>query len=329
MYHYELPFTLDVELRAYHNTAFPLGAIKATIPDYEIWLCNKYINCIYGSPEYNPGYWKFETYYSNRWFADDGLTHVQSMFLDAATFNMKGLDIIRLNKEMLRENFYINGCYNEYFIKGKRSYKNKDFIHDYIIFGYDDERRVFKSAAYQLDGSYGFCDIEYEDFYNSIVGSKKECLETFYARINKDYKPQINIKSMKESLVKYLYSQKEPLTQHLQGYFGMEAWEKFEEYVQCIGENALDLRFSRVYMEHRNLMYKRMHKLWELGYLKDGALPEEYYQNVCLPATVTHRLFLKYTLKKDFKVLARIQEIIRKTNKTEAEIIGKFIEAIG
>lgn len=329
MNHYVLPFTIDVELKAYHNTAFPLGAIKATIPDYETWLCNNYINCIYGRPDYRPSCWKLESYYSNRWFVDKGLTHVQNMFLDSATFKGKGLDIIRLNKEMLRENFYINGGYNEYYIKGKKSYKKKDFIHDYIIFGYDDERSVFKSAAYQLDRSYGFCDIEYEDFYNSIVGSKTECLETHYIRINKNYEPQIDIKSIKESLGKYLYSEKEPLTQHLQGYFGMEAWGKFEEYVRDIGEHTLDLRFSRVYMEHRNLMYKRMQKLWELGYLRDGTLPGAYYQKVCLPAMVTHRLFLKYTLKKDSKVLARIPEIIRKTNETEAEIIGKLIEAIG
>lgn len=62
MNRYILPFTIDVELRTYHNTAFPLGAIKATIKDYEIWLCSNYINCIYGSPEYNPSYWKFEPY---------------------------------------------------------------------------------------------------------------------------------------------------------------------------------------------------------------------------------------------------------------------------
>lgn len=42
-----LPFTIDVEMRGYHNRAFPLGVIKANISDYDIWLCNKLINCRY------------------------------------------------------------------------------------------------------------------------------------------------------------------------------------------------------------------------------------------------------------------------------------------
>lgn len=39
-----LPFTINVELRSYHNNAFPLGIAKANMIDYEIWLCNKYVN---------------------------------------------------------------------------------------------------------------------------------------------------------------------------------------------------------------------------------------------------------------------------------------------
>ncbi len=42
-----LPFTTDVEMKAYQNKAFPLGAIKATIKDYNTWLCNKLIDCAY------------------------------------------------------------------------------------------------------------------------------------------------------------------------------------------------------------------------------------------------------------------------------------------
>jgi len=121
---YILPFTIDAELKTYHNTAFPLGAIKASIYDYDIWLCNKYINCIYRNPEYNPNYWKLESYYTNRWFADDGTTHVQSMFLDADSYASKGIDIICFSKEMLRKQFYINGCWDEFYVKGKRDIKN-------------------------------------------------------------------------------------------------------------------------------------------------------------------------------------------------------------
>ena len=38
-----LPFSVDVEMRTFQNKAFPLGAFKANMPDYDIWLCNKLI----------------------------------------------------------------------------------------------------------------------------------------------------------------------------------------------------------------------------------------------------------------------------------------------
>ena len=312
----------------FHNTVFPLGAIKASIHDYDVWLCNKYINCIYGNPEYNPNYWKLESYYTNRWFADGGTTHVQSMFLDADSYASKGIDIICFSKEMLKKQFYINGCWDEFYIKGKTGYQKEHFIHDYIIFGYDDENNIFKSAAYQTTGKYDYYDIDYDDFYNGIVESGKECPEVFYARINKKLKPVINIYAIKEFLIRYIDSKNEPLIQHLQGYFGVKAWEKFEEYVQLIGEKDLDLRFSRVYMEHRAVMYKRIRTLWEFGYLKDGNLQEIYYKNVYLPATRVHSLFLKYDLSKTVETRLKIQEMIHKTNMTEVKIINKLIENI-
>lgn len=315
-------------MKAYHNTAFPLGAIKANIPNYEIWLCNRYINCIYGNPSYYPNLWKLESYYKDRWFSDDGTTHVQSMFLDASTFKSKGIDVITLNKEMLRENFYVNGCYNEYFIKGKSAYKKEDFIHDYIIFGYDDDTKSFKSAAYFPGGKYRFYDIPYEDYYNSIVGSKKECLETFYAKVNKDCSPKIDIKAIKESLNKYLYSEKETLIQHLQGYFGMEAWGKFAEYVKEAEYTDLDTRFSRVCMEHRQLMHMRIKKLYEQNYIADSTIEEEYYKKVCLPTVIIHNLFIKYNISKSTKLPIRIYNIIQKTNLYEVQIIERLINAI-
>ena len=318
-----LPFTIDVEMKAYQNKAFPLGIFKATMPDYDVWLCNKLI-----IPICYP--WNFfDTLSEDLWSVNDGLSNCQFIELEPKTFNSKAFDILRLNKEMLQSGLYITGTYNEFFIKGKRVYMKRDFPHDYIIFGYDDEKNAFLSAGYLADGSYSIFDIDYEAYYTSIVENNtatRSCL--YYHQINKDYIPSIDIRTIKTRLGDYLHSQYSNPQANPEYFYGLSAWDKFVEYTGSIGEKNLDYRYSRIYMEHRAIMVKRMHKLYELDFLSDGDIVEEYYQNVYRPAQATHNLFMKYNLTRNANVLSRITELMKASNAIEAELLRKMIDSL-
>lgn len=300
-----LPFTIDVEMRAYHNKSFPLGIIKANIADYDVWLCNKLINCI--CYENNV----LDAIDDDLWSEKVGLTHNESLFLKREEFNQKNPDIITKNIEMLEQGRYIIGVYDEFFIPGKRPYQKRHFNHDYVIFGYDDEERVFKSAAY---------------IYNSIVKSEYDYW-VCYRKIDKSYVPTVEIKHIKKKLENYLVSRDDNVSNR-QVSFGMEAWGKFREYVQEIGDNKMDNRYARLYMEHRNIMVKRMRKLNEMGFLNDCSLTDEYHRNVYLPAQAVHHLFIKYNLTRDHKARQRILGMIQKTNETEEKIISRMLEGM-
>ena len=100
------------------------------------------------------------------------------------------------------------------------------------------------------------------------------------------------------------------------------------EYTGSIGEKNLDYRYSRIYMEHRGIMVKRMHKLYELGFLSDGDIAEEYYQNIYRPAQATHNLFMKYNLTRNANVLSKIIELMKSSNAIEAELLRKMIDSL-
>ena len=117
-----LPFTLDVELKAYHNRAFPVGAMKGNIFDYDYLLCNKFINCRYREDGI------LETSEDYFWFSDDGVTKIQRMMMNSVSYRAKGINLITLNKEMLCEGAYITGLYNEYYIKETEAYQKKIFF---------------------------------------------------------------------------------------------------------------------------------------------------------------------------------------------------------
>ena len=143
------------------------------------------------------------------------------------------------------------------------------------------------------------------------------------------YSPTLDIKGIKENLCNYLYSRKDAQGIETKYFWGMEAWSKFVEYIENIGENKLDCRYSRCYMEHRAVMIKRMKKLLELGYLKGVELCEEYDKNVYMPAQTVHYLFIKYNVSRNEKVIPKIIEMARRTNENEALLIKKFVEELG
>lgn len=316
-----LPFTVDVEMKAYHNKAFPLGVMKANMPDYEIWLCNKLINCMHrlsGS---------FDVCNRDLWSEDDGLIITQVLHLYPKTF--KKIDIISLNKDMLENGAYITGDYNEFFIEGKKAYKKYDYSHDYIIYGYDDEKEIFKSAAFMDNGGYNLFDIKYQNYYESIVENKVNQMYLEYRQFNYEYVPKINIVTIKEKLYCYLSSKKDYISFRADAScYGVAVWDELVEYISNIGEKNLDYRYSRVYMEHKGIMVKRFKKLYEYGYLQEDRFYKEYFNDICLPAQAIHHMFIKFNMTRDIKLLSKINKMMSDVNIKEINIIERVIDKL-
>ena len=316
-----LPFTLDVDMLTYHNRAFPLGVIKANIKDYDVWLCNKLINCFFRE---NGA--RLHSFDNAIWSEDIGLSKVEKKFFEREELDQISIDIVAQNKELLNNGTYIVGNYDEYFVKGKWPYHKRHYNHDYVIFGYDDKKKVFKSAAYMADKRYQYCDISYMDYYNSLAKSEYPITILNY-KIDKAFVPEVDVVHISKQLENYLLSKEDAPVSNV--YYGIEAWDKLEEYVYETSESSLDLRYGRLYMEHRGIMMKRMHKLNEMGILNDEILLKDYHNNVFLPAQAIHYLFIKYNITGNDIVRQHILEIMRRVNKDEKRLIEKMLEKIG
>lgn len=318
---YILPFELDVEMRAYHNRAFPLGVFKANIADYDKWLCGKLINFVMCEDIV------FNALPEDIWSTNEGLTFKQSITLAPLDFGLNGLNIVDFNKSMLKKNYYITGQYNEFYIPQKIPYGKHDMNHDYLIFGYDDENMVFKSAAYLEDQTYGFFDINYDDYYKSVTGNKIPKTWVYYFRINQEYVVEIEIDTIKKKLEDYLYSRN---TQGMPGNYicGLDAYQQLANYVSKRSSSYLDPRFGRAYMEHHGIMHKRIQKLCELSYINRTDLPEDYYQNVYLKTRIVHNMFMKFNHSNDPTILPRIVRLINEVNYHERSLIAAVIDNI-
>lgn len=313
-----LPYEINVEMKTYQSRAFPLGIMKANVDDYDTWLCNKLINSYYAPKEVT-----FDSYEADLWPVREGLAFEQKMLLSPDLFACKGIDLIELIRYMLRDGYYIYGTYNEFYIPGKSCYQKNNNDHDYILFGYDDRAKVFKSAGYLEDNRYAYFDIAYEAYFHSIVWSKADRITLNAHKIDKSYIPQLNIKHIKEKLENYLFSRLEDHGSS-EWIYGIDGWDCFDEYMGIASE-SLDLRYSRLYIEHRGIMCKRIHKLTECSYVSDGAIEERYRSQIYSRAQMVHHMFIKYNLTHNKELFARILQMIREINDQERKIIAELL----
>ena len=311
-----LPYEMQVESIAYHNQAFALGIIKPNIHQYEQWLCNKYINCIAGNG--------FDLYDEDIWTMMERLTIKTGGQMIYEAFHVFCPDIIAKNKEMLEQGFYIWGTYDEYCIPGKSAYNRFSYVHSYMIYGYDDLEGVFKSAGYLADRHYKRFDIKYEDYYRSVTyGDSPRLYLLEYYRINNEYEGRIDIVRIREKLTDFLnsYGYTNPKINEV---FGASAWRRFAAYIDEAQE-AIDMRYARAYVEHKEIMDKRLKCLCEYGYLLDRSLCAAYRESVFQKATQLFNICLKYIVTGDAELQKRMITLVREINATEQRLLEKVV----
>ena len=109
--------------------------------------------------------------------------------------------------------------------------------------------------------------------------------------------------------------------------YGINAWNILAEYVLCANEK-LDLRFGRIYMEHRGIMMNRIQMLYDLSYITDENLVNEYKNNVYEKAQGIHNMFIKFNLVKDREALQSISKNILEINHMERKIIEELVKQV-
>lgn len=313
-----LPFQINVICKGYHGIAFPLGVIQSHIADFDKWICNKFINFTYRSDAS-----KYAIVENDGWSVEDGLTQRFEMTLAPSTISWNLIDFVELNKRMLAQGTYILGIYNEYYVPCKKPYQRRDFTHDYIIFGYDDEKEVFKSAGYVNSGNYEYFDLRYEDYINSINSIRTHKFWINYNSMKPNYEPVIRIDKIINELGNYLNSQKDNFTIGSKDVFGVSACDKLAEYVKCGKNNLLDLRFTRAYMEHKAVMNLRLNTLHNEKIIKNRHTLEAYSENVYSKACNAFNLSIKYNLTKRPEILETLYRYIKDINSAEKALLEK------
>ena len=320
-----LPFEKAPLCTAYHSNAFPLGIIQGNFQEDIIpWLCGRYVNCQYvNSMAKN----KFDICISDNWFTVENILKHRSIALDWEQYGLLHIDVLKIVQNMLMNQYYVCGLYDEMYIPGKTAYQTYSYIHDYILIGFDDNKKVFFSAGYLSNGMFEIYEIPYECYYQSLAACKAGKTSLDFYQYNADNRLPFNMLRVYRGLNDYLHSKNHETTVYKGRVYGMDAVRQLQLLFARTWqqERYVDSRYTRLLLEHKYLMAKRMHYLYTEKYISDAAMTEKS-DKVLRYAQQIHLLGIKANMVNRTEIVDRIVEYIEEILEQEQEYLRVVVD---
>jgi len=313
-------------IQAYHIRNYELGILQTKTP----WIFSKYINCYY-NPQANS---YFDHYMpEGRFFAKSKPLLVQKFKFDKTIFSLKTFDFLQWARQLINSGWCIMGYFDEYYIKCKTRYNKIHYRHSLLIYGYDDDTRLFYAIGYTNEKKYQPHGLTYDEFISAIGVEFDRQNEKFKKRdidriefngikLNPNYEFQIDLKQLYNSLMDYIYSEADGNRCRNGVTYGLGCENEFVNYISNQRGEYLDIRYSRFFMELKELMVRRLEYLVNEKIVSQLLLDE--YKKICESQKIIHLLFIKCNLAyKDNiidQLIARMAEVISAEKKILPQI---------
>lgn len=238
-----LPFCESPILSTYNNIGFATGIIQGNNEDkFEPWAYGKYINCMFGETFFL----KYVVSSRDIWEEHkDCVKQIDDLLLPPTEFSLH-------MRKRLCEGYYIMACINEQYIPGMSAYNKYRFIHDSLIIGFDDYKKVFIAYGRLAKQKLSLYEIRYEDFIKLLSDDESWTWTIKYVPIEKK---SIDLQKIKSELVHYLMSD----TQYeriRETKYGVDAINRLSQYISdsLYEDNYIDYRYTRQLFEQKEMM---------------------------------------------------------------------------
>lgn len=316
-------------IQAYHFRNYELGLLQDKAP----WIFSKYINCCYNSKASG----LFNHFIpEDRYFARSGAMLVQQFRFDKTIIPLDIIDFLQWAKNLIDNNWYIMGFFDEYYIPAKSSYKNRHFRHSMLIYGYDD-MQLFHAMGYTKERKYRSFTLTYDEFVSSIgvdfdlknepyVRKDIDRIEFDAFKLNPDYDFKFDLSQVYTSLTDYINSQDRGYLRQKGLVYGIDCEKEFVNYITNRKVLYLDERYSRLFMELKELMVRRLEYLASEQIVSQDILPE--YKQICEQQKVIHMLFIKYNLTNNESIIDRLAEKMNSIIEAEKNVLPRITDEI-
>lgn len=305
-----LPFEDKPMVSYYLLQAHTMGIIQANArllnQDIMPWVCAKFINCSFIDS-------RDDAKFGAEVF-DGGATNDGKIKEKKISINKRELTdadhLWNLITGFLKSGYYVKGEFNEKYIPDMASYMKEEFLHPYLLYGYDNNTQSFTGAGYLKNHFYNSYSVNYMNFYDSIVNTPYNICVFELEEYDTESVYIVNYPRIIAVFDDYLNSRNTVREDEYpkDELFGITALKCLSDYYMRILDTDMDYfdnRYSRALMESKKILALSIDYLYR--YFK---LPIRNYKDLATKvsgeATVIHNLGLEYNIIHDKNIISRV-----------------------
>lgn len=247
-------------------------------------------------------------------------------------------DFVRFS---IDEGFYVWTHVDDYYIPGTVSYQNRSNPHGILIYGYEEQERMFHITGYLANQRYGSAIISYDQIEKGFKEFEADPVYytnyTHLLKLNELTKHlyDFNVPWVMEQLSEYLHAT--PSQWRMQAFeeknsnpttWGMDVFDKLQSQIKrhIAKEVILDHRPFYILCEHKKMMNQRLAYMEEHGYFTFSANVFDGYRKVEQDALMIRNLQLKYLLSLDNQFLEQMIVRLDHLKTKETLVIEQMLE---
>ncbi len=314
----------------FYNTYHIQGADSAVFAENPS-ICNWYYNhlsMLYCNKKFLRGHTTPELFIWDSSFENN--PYLKKMYMPIKYF---GYSVHKVIRELLDDQYYVHFYgIDDFYIKGKTWYQKRHFIHDGLLYGYDQNDRTYSIYAYDQSWRYRTYKISQDDF----EAGRKSARDRKVAGKLFAIKPIPTVIELKpdmifENIRDYLgySSRKEYLKQRDKTVFGIETQEYMAMYLTMLASGdipyeKMDWRIFRQLWEHKKVMQKRIAAVEQR--LSVPLTVSEQYSEVVKQANDIRMLYAAHHMKRKDSVLPVMRKKLLAVAEMEFQLLCKFLE---
>lgn len=311
------PFILPLEkappVQSYQHHAFWLSMILGNDPDMRPWLTMHYTNLMWdtGDALLNPyiySDWRFET---EQLLPTRFLVNVPPEMVRG----YRSFDLIALICEMLDHGYYQMGTFDEFYVPEKLGYQKRHFVHNNLLYGYDDVNQCFLSIGYTRNRLYEPFTISYADYVESVYRLKQRFIGALFCAYQPNPACRFQPETYRAVLSDYVRSANKGMAQNV---YGVQCLDVIAEALRARPEAPFDLRPLRVILEHANITYEGLTHLEESGAGPDASR----YRPVIAAAETALNIGIKFNITRKDTLAREAAAVLEDMSRLEKELLS-------
>lgn len=270
---------------------------------------------------------------------------IDYMRISCEMIKRKWDSIVEFLIEQIQEQYYVHIYLDWYYIDKSKAYKKMHFLHPTLVYGYNNEKKIFYTADFYVNDKFTFSQISYAAVKRAYISNNKvdvpfineryfASLDVILFRNRSNFVYALDMDILKEAFVNYLESVNLSKRMNYHDYeyfktavFGINAikgvYDSLDNELEQVNYKLFTVPSERTNLMVQRLKYLKEHKNIKISedmISQFGEINELYKRLIYLA--------VKYNLKGDRKTIMHMQELILEAYSKEEKAFYQLIKAL-